>query len=77
MANRKVIAIIETEIDERLCRLELNREKTMYKNNTEYNAFFGDDEEALEDISHEIENRLNYTILRVEDKLCGNVMWVE
>ena len=77
MANRKVIVTIETEVDERLCRLELDQKKTRFTHDTKYRAYFSDNEEALEDISHEIENRLNYSILRVEDKLCGNVMWIE
>lgn len=74
---RKVIVTIETEIDESLCKLELNRNKTMFTNNTEYKALFNDNEKAIHSIENEIENRLNYRIMKVEDELCGNVMWIE
>jgi hypothetical protein len=74
---RKVIVTLETEVDERLCGLELDRNKTLHENDTKYRAYFDDDYEALKDIENEIVNRLNFNILRVEDVQCGNVMWVE
>ena len=77
MEKRTLIITLEVDIDSNLVKLDLNREKTMYSNNTEYKALFTNEEEAYNAIADILCNEEQYDIISIKDALCGNEMWKE
>ena len=74
MAKRTLLVTLEVDIDENLFKLDINREKTMYKNNTEYKVSFVDDKEGVQTVYKEIlADRFRFR--EIKDLLCGNDVW--
>ena len=74
MAKRTLLVTLEVDIDENLFKLDINREKTMYENNTEYKVNFVDDKEGIQSVYKEILAD-KFRLREIKDLLCGNDVW--
>jgi len=73
--ERTLLVTLEVDINSNLIKLDLNREKTMFENNTEYKALFVDEEKGYQAIAEALCNEFKYDIVSIKDSLCGNEMW--
>ena len=74
----QTIKEFEVEIDDNLLKLDLNREKTMFENNTEYEASFVNDKAAdfcLADLEQFLCTDENSEIVCIQHNATGSYLY--